>query len=69
MIKELLTRIFPKYSFFFDVQALSHPTMLSKNVKLFGDYLTDKLMAEPHREKQILGYEFRRGTKSVLRKQ
>lgn len=68
IVKKLLTLIFPKYSFFFDVQALDR-SMLSKNVKLFGEYLTDKLMAEPHRDKQILGYEFRKASRSILKKQ
>lgn len=67
IIKNILSVIFPKYSFFFDVQALDH-SLVSKNAKLFGDYLRDKLMLEPHRDKQIMGYEYRKASKSILRK-
>jgi hypothetical protein len=64
VIKKLLTIIFPHYSFTFDIQTLQR-NMLSKNAKLLSDYMTDKLIAEPHKDKQILNYEFRQASREI----
>ena len=66
VIKKLLEIIYPKYGFKFEVETIDRG-MVSKNAKMLGETLGDKLMAEPHKEKQIIGYEFRQASREIKR--
>jgi len=50
----------------YDVKVINK-SMLSKNAEMYGDYIGDKLMAEPHRDKQIITREFKIATEEIFR--
>jgi len=66
VILPILAYVFKEYEFKFDVKVINKK-MISRNAEIFGDYMGDKLMAEPHRDKQIIGREFKIATEEIKR--
>lgn len=66
IISPLLSYIFNNYDMLYDVKVINK-SMLSKNAEMYGDYIGDKLMAEPHRDKQIITREFKIATEEIFR--
>jgi hypothetical protein len=58
VIVPILSYIFKEYKFKLDVRSIKRH-MIYKNTELFGDYLANRLMSEPHRDKPIINREFK----------
>ena len=64
IISPLLAFIFQNYLIKYDVKVINK-SMIYQDAEMLGDYLGDKLMAEPHRDKQIITREFRRAAEEI----
>lgn len=64
IILAILTYLFSNYQFKLEIKSI-HRNMIIRNTEMLGDYLSDKIMLEPHRDKQIINREFKLATNQI----